>query len=204
MESFPAEDARESLQPARDFRPVFVDLELHETLGVVAVAHLEHVECAAHLGFELDVADQDDVVEEEGEAEERPEDRAHDVGLARDQQGGPGRPDESREHAGVGREPLRLACCDHELGEAVDHDPVQPARSKPSPHGGAEDVEIQVSLRHVMDGQLPRVECGCQVPAERGCLADELRRRLLEGDEEAAVTLAKSFDEEAKRERGLA
>jgi hypothetical protein len=60
-----------------------------------AVSHLENIECAADFGLEFDIPEEDDVVEEKGETAE---------GL---------------EYGACGK-PLRLACRDHELSEAID------------------------------------------------------------------------------------
>src|SRR5581483_6179285 len=98
-ERAPAEHAAHVGDPVAERDPAIVDREADEPLVVVALSHLEDAQPARELGLELEVAQEEDVAEEEREAAEA---------AALTERG-----DLVREDRGAG-------CCSHESAERPD------------------------------------------------------------------------------------
>src|ERR1700691_6816736 len=88
----PAERSGDSFQLVADLWALFADFELVQVLSVVSVAHLDDVQRAAGRGVQLDVAQLDQVMEQERDSSSgRLRGGAERGGLAGDHERGAGR-----------------------------------------------------------------------------------------------------------------
>ncbi len=185
---------------------VLHDLDLEQFLGVVAVAQLDDRKHAPHLRLQLGVAEEDDVVCDEGESLRELESGSKERGrLARQQRGGADGGKEARQRGQVVGEASRAARRRLELGQAVDHDTAHAALAERRlAQLGADGVETDLDRLEMTDPEQPRLDRRLERPAECLAVRDQLFVGLLEGEVQAVLAAGDSVGDEVQSENRLA